>query len=93
VKLSSALEYLYKYKFNQYKYKFSVVLPFQEEVWQACEEGSYSHEETANSNEPGPVQLRPKMADHSQEQQVTCKKPQHYSSQESQIINTVLKKN
>jgi hypothetical protein len=56
-------------------------------VWQACEEGSYSHEETAHSNEPGPVQLRPKMADHSQEQQVTCKKPQHYSSQESQIIN------
>lgn len=37
---------------------------------QPSEEGSYSHEKAAHSNESGPVQLGPKMADHSKKQQV-----------------------
>lgn len=50
------------------------ILPSHEEVWQASEEGSHCHEEAAHGYEPRPVQLGPKMADNSQEQQVTCKR-------------------
>lgn len=47
-------------------------LPSHEEVSQTGEEGPQSHDQTAPWNEPGSVQLGPKMADHSQKQQVAC---------------------
>lgn len=37
---------------------------------EASEKGPDSHEETADSNKPGTVQLGPEMADHSKKQQV-----------------------
>lgn len=37
---------------------------------QASEKGPYSHEKTSHSNESGPMQLGPEMADHSKKQQV-----------------------
>lgn len=45
-------------------------LPSHEEVRKSCEDGPNGHEEAPYGNEPGPVQLGPKMADHSQKQQV-----------------------
>lgn len=39
---------------------------------QAGEEGPQGHDETSPWNDPGSVQLRPEMADHSQKQQVAC---------------------
>lgn len=45
-------------------------LPPHEEVSQTGEEGPQSHDQTAPWNEPRSVQLGPKMADHSQKQQV-----------------------
>lgn len=47
-------------------------LPSHEEVSQTGEEGPQSHDQAAPWNEPGSVQLGPKMADHSQKQQVAC---------------------
>lgn len=37
---------------------------------QAGEEGPHSHDKTSHSNESGPMQLGPKMTDHSKKQQV-----------------------
>lgn len=37
---------------------------------QASEKGPHRHEETAHGDEPGPMQLGTKMADHGKEQQV-----------------------
>ncbi len=36
------------------------------------EKGPNSHEKTAHSDESGPMQLGPKVADYSQKQQVAC---------------------
>lgn len=45
-------------------------VPSHEEVRESGEDGPNSHEEATNGNEPGSVQLGPKMADQGQKQQV-----------------------
>lgn len=52
------------------KWWVCVRLPSHEEVRQSGEKGPHGHEETARGNESGPMQLGPKMADHSEKQQV-----------------------
>lgn len=61
---------------------WQIRLPSHEEVRQASEKGPYGHDETSHSDEPGPVQLGPKMADHSEEQQVAWRRERQANREE-----------
>lgn len=69
-------------------------LPSHEEVSQTGEEGPQSHDQTAPGNEPGSVQLGPKVADHSQKQQVAClpKDKSKESEDFPETINTQMRR-
>lgn len=55
---------------------------------QASEKAPYSHEKTAHGNESGPMQLGPKMADHSKKQQVAYLQEKE-TKRAKEHINTV----